>query len=159
MTLPPQQLHRQSQQLFNQLHPTPAYPLLRNLLLSWKEGPRTPPLAILTFLQIARTIVQEAPDLLEGLNHCLLKKYTPPDDAVPSLQRIRELATDNTHAHPILDSVLNWLRSEQPPAAGPPKAPQLEELSEQEFGARLERHAHRREVAKIIYLYRRYSKR
>jgi len=76
--------------------------------------------------------------LLDDLNRCLAKDYNP-SESTPSLDRVRKLAIDNANSIPILDSVLSWLRTEQPiPAPAPTnKSQQIEELSEGEFFGRL----------------------
>lgn len=66
---------------------------------------------------------------MDDLNRCLLKDFTPQSQPA-SLLKIRQLALDNPNAVTILDTVVNWMQTEQPVTNGHTiKAPQLEELS------------------------------
>jgi hypothetical protein len=106
-----QQFHKQSVALFSQLQNTDTYDHLRSLLFAWRDSPKSAPLSISTFLKVLHLIVTEAPELLDDINRCLAKEYSPPEGQSPSLERVRRLAIDNPNAVPILDSVLGWLRA------------------------------------------------
>lgn len=108
-----QQFHKHSAALFLQIQNTDTYDHLRSLLFTWRDSPKTAPLSISTFLKVLHLIVTEAPELLEDLNRCLAKEYSPPEATSPSLDRVRKLALENPNATAILDSVLGWLRTEQ----------------------------------------------
>jgi hypothetical protein len=108
-----QQFHKHTVALFSQIQNTDTYDHLRSLLFAWRDSPRTAPLSISTFLKVLHLIVTEAPELLDDLNRCLAKEYSPPDSHSPSLDRVRRLALDNPNATPILEAVLGWMRSEQ----------------------------------------------
>lgn len=108
-----QQFHKHSVALFSQIQNTDTYDHLRTLLFAWRDSPKTAPLSISTFLKVLQLIITQAPELLDDLNRCLAKEYSPPEAASPSLDRVRRMALENPNATVILDSVLGWLRTEQ----------------------------------------------
>lgn len=108
-----QQFHKHSVALFSQIQNTDTYDHLRSLLFAWRDSPKTAPLSISTFLKVLQLIVTEAPELLDDLNRCLAKEYSPSEGSSPSLDRVRRLALENPNATAILDSVLGWLKTEQ----------------------------------------------
>jgi len=59
--LSPQQLHKHSQTLFNQLQGSDTYNQLKNLLFAWKESSRNAPQSITTFLKILHVISNQTP--------------------------------------------------------------------------------------------------
>lgn len=125
-----QQMQKNTQTFFSQIYPTEAYEQIKQVLYAWRDRNKSPPQAISTFLKILQIISAQQPELLEDLNRCLIKEYFPTSHP-PSLARIRQLAADNPNAATILDTVIAWLKTEQPPVQNGaiPKAPQLEELS------------------------------
>ena len=122
-----QQLQKYTQSLFNQIYPTDTYEQLKALLYSWRDNNKTPTYAISTFLKIAELLSEHSPELLDDLNRCLLKDYSP-DTSLASIAKVRQLALDNPYALSILDTIISWIRTEQPVQVNPPviKAPQIE---------------------------------
>lgn len=106
-----QQFHKHSVALFTQLQNTDTYDHLRALLFTWRDSSRTAPLSISTFLKVLNLILTEAPELLDDLNRCLAKEYSPSDAPSPSLDRVRRLALENPNSPAILEAVLGWLRT------------------------------------------------
>lgn len=72
-----QQMHKYTQNLFNQLYTSEAYEQIKQLLYSWRDHSKTPPQAITTFLRILNIIATQQPELLDDLNRCLVKDYAP----------------------------------------------------------------------------------
>jgi hypothetical protein len=115
-----QQFHKHSVALFSQIQNTDTYDHLRSLLFAWRDSPRGAPQSISTFLKVLRLIISETPELLDDLNRCLIKDFTLSDSSPPSLEKVRQLALDNPNSPSILDTILIWLRAEQPsPSPGP----------------------------------------
>ena len=133
-----QQAQKHTQQLFSSLYATEAYDPLKVLLFQWKDHHKSPSHAITTFLKIIQLISNSQPELLDDLNRCLLKEYSPSPQA-PSLSRLKILAADNPNAVPILDTVLSWLKTEQVSQSNGTVSnrAQLEELTEGEFLLRM----------------------
>ena len=105
-----QQMHKCTQTLFNQIYASETYEQVKQLLYTWRDHSKAPPQAIVTFLKVVNIIATQQPELLDDLNRCLVKDYTPSVEA-PSLTRIRQLAVDNPNASAVLDTVIGWLRT------------------------------------------------
>ena len=148
-----QQLQKYTQVLFNQLYPTDSYDSLKGLLYSWRDHTKTPSHAIATFLRITRLLQEHHPELIEDLNRCLVKDFASPPTT--SLPRVRTLALHHPQSLPILDSLIQWIRTDSPLPPPTARLSHLEELTESEFASRLERHEKCKEISKVIYLYRR----
>lgn len=117
------QMHKHTQSLMGQIYSTEAYEQIKQLLFLWRDQQKSPIQAITTFLKILQIISTQQPELLDDLNRCLAKDYSPSAHA-PSLSRLKKLAAEHPQSPAILDTVLAWLKSEQP-TSGVPKAPQL----------------------------------
>ena len=124
-----QQLHKHTQNFFTQVYATDTYEPLKQLLYNWRDNTENTPLTITTFLKILQLVSQKNPELLDDLNRCLLKDFTPQTQPA-TLSKVRQLALDNPNAVSILDTVVTWMQTEQPTTNGHSnKTPQLEELS------------------------------
>ncbi len=105
-----QQMQKNTQAFFSQIYATDAYEQVKQVLYAWRDRNKSPPQAISTFLKILQIISTQQPEMLEDLNRCLVKEYSPSSHP-PSLTKIRQLAADNPNAVSILDTVINWLKS------------------------------------------------
>jgi hypothetical protein len=113
-----QQMQKYTQSLFSQIYATDSYDTVKTLLYGWKDHHKNPAQAISTFLKITHLIATQQPELLDDLNRCLLKDYAP-SSQTPSLSKVKQLAAEHPNAGPILDTLISWLRFEQPaPANG-----------------------------------------
>ena len=83
-----QQTQKYTQNLFSQIYSTHTYEPIKQTLQQWKEHHKTPTHAIYAFLKILHLISNQQPELLDDLNKCLLKEYTP-TNTTPTITQIK----------------------------------------------------------------------